>query len=419
MVKISHNFQIFVKPIGPICNLNCNYCYYIKNKKLYTNTESFRMPEDILEKYIKQHIEAMQDREIRFSWHGGEPALLGIDYFKKIVQLQKKYKPVDKFIKNGIQTNGTLLDENWASFLAAEDFFVGISLDGPKDLHDKYRLTKDLKSSYDQTIRGYEFLKKYKVQCEILCVVNSYNVQYPLEIYNFYKEIKTPYVTFLPMVEILPESECMVSELTVSSIAWGKFLCNIFDEWISKDIGKIKIQIFEEATRTAFGQEHSLCIFRPTCGNIPVVEHNGDFFSCDHFVDIKHHIGNISKTPLLELLDNPLQKDFGNSKKERLPNYCQNCEVLSMCNGGCPKNRFIKTPDSEQGLNYLCEGYKSFFTHCKPFVTAVANQWNSQKIERTRNINPTIQTGSNSKVGRNDPCPCGSGKKYKICCMRK
>jgi uncharacterized protein len=407
MNKASREFQVFVKPISAVCNLNCHYCYYLEKAQLYPKGESFRMPDIILEEYIVQHIEAYPEEVIRFSWHGGEPTVLGLDYFRKIVALQRKHTPSDKSIMNGMQTNGTLLDEEWCRFLSDESFAVGISLDGPKEMHDRYRLTKDQKSTFEDTMRGYGLLRKHGVNCDILCVVNAHNVQHPTEVYRFFKEIEAPYVSFLPMVEkqlksergvsfkdvptkekkgvnpdkIPIETERGVSQDTMTAKAWGDFLCTIFDEWVEQDVGLIKVQIFEEATRTAFDQEHSLCIFRPICGDIPVVEHNGDFYSCDHFVNEDHRLGNIMETPLVELLESQSQREFGRAKLDTLPRYCLDCEVRNMCNGECPKNRFIQTSDGEFGLNYLCEGYKRFFNHCQPFVREVAKQWRLQKLK--------------------------------------
>jgi uncharacterized protein len=442
MTKASREFQVFVKPIGSICNLDCHYCYYLKKGQLYPKGESFRMPDDILEEYIVQHIKAYPEEVIRFSWHGGEPTVLGLDYFRRIVALQHKHQPSGQRIMNGMQTNGTLLDEDWCRFLADEGFAVGLSLDGPLDMHDRYRRTKDQKSTFEDTMHGYKLLRQHGVDCDILCVVNAHNVQNPTEVYRFFKEIKAPYVSFLPMVErqieaesgaspnTMPaETESRVNRDTMPAEAWGDFLCAIFDEWVEQDVGSIKVQIFEEATRTAFDQEHSLCIFRPICGDIPVIEHNGDFYSCDHFVDIEHRLGNIQETPLVELLESPAQRIFGQAKLDTLPRYCLECEVREMCNGECPKNRFIQTPDGEPGLNYLCAGYKHFFTHCKPFVQEVATQWRRQTLgleqqaphKQTTHVQtqPRTHIQAGPKIGRNDPCPCGSGLKYKKCCLDK
>jgi uncharacterized protein len=318
-----------------------------------------------------------------------------------------------------MQTNGILLDEDWCRFLAEEGFAVGLSLDGPEQMHDRYRLTKDKKPTHKQTMQGYKLLQKHRVYTDILCVVNAHNVQHPTEVYRFFKQIKAPYVTFLPMVEPQPGAKGEVSHITVPAEDWGVFLCTIFDEWRDQDIGQIKVQIFEEATRTAFNQEHSLCIFRSTCGDIPVIEHNGDFFSCDHFVDAEHRLGNIKETLLVELLESPAQRAFGEAKLETLPRYCQECEVRAMCHGECPKNRFLKTPDGEAGLNYLCAGYKLFFTHCQSFVSEVAAQWSRQNLGQQIPPERTTDARKSPKPGRNDPCPCGSGLKYKKCCLGK
>ena len=333
------------------------------------------MPDIILEEYIVQHIEASTEPVIRFSWHGGEPTVLGLDYFHKIVALQRKHNPPMQDIMNGMQTNGTLLDEDWCRFLAEEGFFVGLSLDGPQEMHDLNRKDKGGHPTHKLTMQGYKLLREHQVNTDILCVVNAHNVLFPLDIYRYFKQIGADYVSFLPLVDPKPDTRNGVSDLTVPADAWGEFLCTIFDEWVNQDIGNIKVQIFEEAARTAFGQEHSLCIFRPTCGDIPVIEHNGDFYSCDHFVDEKHHLGNIVETPLVELLESPEQRTFGQAKLDSLPRYCRECEVKAMCHGECPKNRFIRTPDGEEGLNYLCAGYKRFFSHCQPFVKDVAAEW--------------------------------------------
>jgi len=381
MPKARREFQVFVKPVGSICNLDCHYCYYLQKERLYPERESFRMPDNILEEYISQHIDASPGPVISFSWHGGEPTLLGLDYFRKIVALQRKHGPPKRRIINGIQTNGTLLNEDWCRFLAAEDFAVGISLDGPREMHDRYRVTKDGKPTHEQAMRGYQLLRKHGVLCEALCVVHAHNVQYPIQVYRFLKGIGAQYLSLLPLVEPQPEAEGGASDRSVPAESWGDFLCAVFDEWKRRDIGRVKVQIFEEATRTAFGQEHTLCIFRETCGDVPVIEHNGDFYSCDHFVDAEHCLGNIQEIPWVELLESPAQRAFGRAKLDSLPRQCRSCEVRAMCNGGCPKNRFMSTSDDGPDLNHLCAGYKRFFTHCQPFVSQVAALWR----QRVRN----------------------------------
>lgn len=380
MIKTSREFQVFAKPVGAVCNLNCSYCYYLGKKNLYPDSGSILMADDILEKYIVQHIEASTEDIITFSWHGGEPLLAGIDFFKKVLKFQSKYKPVGSTIINGIQTNGTLLNDKWCRFLSAEKFVVGISIDGTDDLHNRNRRTKDNQHTFQKVIKGYKLLKSYGVLPEILCVVNSENVKSPIVVYNFIKQLGAAYLTFLPLVERLPDSQSGVSSNSVPSVEFAMFLSAIFDEWLEKDIGTIKVQIFEEAARTAFNQDHTLCIFKENCGGVPVVEHNGDFYSCDHYVDNEHLLGNINEHQLSYFLDSDAQKSFGQAKSNTLPQYCLGCEVINMCNGECPKNRFVSTPDGEPGLNYLCIGYKYFFNHCRPFVEAIAEAWRNQNI---------------------------------------
>lgn len=372
------DFQVFVKPVGASCNLACSYCYYLEKSDLYTDDKHPQMSEELLETYIIKHIEASAEPGIFFSWHGGEPTLAGLEYFQRIVEFQKKHLPANRTVLNGIQTNGTLLNDEWCRFLKKENFIVGISLDGPRQFHSINRFRKDGKSSFDEVLRGFQLLKTHQIPCEILCVVHAQNVWHPLEIYQFFKSLNAEFLTFIPLVERLSPENNQVSERTVPAKAFGEFLCTIFDEWKTEDIGTVKIQIFEEALRTAFGLEHSLCIFKPVCGRVPVVEHNGDFYSCDHFVDLAHLVGNIRQESLSELLESAQQIVFGQAKSDTLPNYCLNCEVQEMCNGACLKDRFIETPDGEPGLNYLCEGYKLFFNRCKPFVGEVSQIWRSQ-----------------------------------------
>ena len=416
MIKASREFQVFVKPAGSTCNLACRYCYYLEKGALYAKEEPLRMPDSVLEEYISQHIAASPGPVIHFSWHGGEPTVLGLDYFRKIVALQRRHQPRNQRIVNGMQTNGILLDEDWCRFLAAEGFAVGLSLDGPQELHDRHRVTRGQAPTHREAMRGYNLLRQHRVPCDLLCVVHSENVRHPTEVYRFFKQIHARYIGFLPLVEPQPDEEGGVSPRTVPAEAWGSFLCTIFDEWKEQDIGRIKVQIFEEAARTAFGQEHALCIFRKTCGDVPVIEHNGDFFSCDHFVDQEHRLGNIRDVSLVGLLESPEQTAFGQAKWDTLPRSCQACEVLEMCGGGCPKDRILHTPGDQAGLSYLCAGYKRFFTHCQPFVAELSALWRRQPLDRQTLPSEATAVRTNPNPGRNDPCPCGSGRKYKKCC---
>ena len=369
---LTDDFQVFIKPVGARCNLRCGYCYYLEKGK--SDTKSV-MTDETLENCIKQHFSAFLGDTVLFTWHGGEPLLAGIDFYKKVLSLQKKYLPQGKSFLNGIQTNGTLITEEWSEFFAANRFVVGMSIDGPEVFHNAMRHFSNKRGSFEKTLNGYRLLRTHGVNAEILCVVNSYNVKYPLEVYSFFKMLGANYITFLPLVEKGSAEAAPVSPESVPALEFGHFLSAIFDEWVKKDIGVVKIQIFEEALRTAFNQEHSLCIFRERCGGVPTIEHNGDFYSCDHYVEKNLSLGNINEHNLNYFLNHPQQKAFGEVKLNTLPQYCIRCEVRKMCNGECPRNRFITTPDGEHGLNYLCEGYKYFFNHCKPFVDSVSEVW--------------------------------------------
>jgi uncharacterized protein len=375
MKKEYSEFQVFAKPVGPACNLNCRYCYYLEKKSLFRDTDFFLMSDDILEEYIRQLIEASTGNVINFSWHGGEPLLAGIDFYRKVLKIQSSYKPAGKTILNGIQTNGTLLNEEWCKFIAEERFLIGISMDGPAEYHDIYRRTKDDSNTWSKVNSGIQLLKKYGIIPEILCVVNAQNVKHPLIIYDYLKQTGAKFITFLPLVVPESDSSSGASSDSVPSEEFGFFLSEVFDRWVEEDIGKIKVQIFEEAARTAFNQEHTLCIFKENCGGVPVVEHNGDFYSCDHFVNEEYLLGNIMDHSLVSFLDSERQKSFGKKKSNTLPQCCCECEVRTMCNGECPKNRFVLAPDGEAGLNYLCKGYKYFFNHCRPFVEAISVAW--------------------------------------------
>lgn len=369
---MNHNrsFQIFTKPVGDNCNLSCSYCYYHQSNSFKKGSDLLISNDLLLEKYIRQHMEATTDDTVFFSWHGGEPTLAGIDFYRKTVNLQKKLLPVGKKLLNGIQTNGTLLNKEWCSFLASENFIVGISIDGPEDLHNRYRVTNKGIPSFSQVQIGYNLLVEHEIPVEILCVVNTANVTVPLAVYKYFRNLGAHYITFLPLVEKL-QPGCAVSERSVEAEDFGHFLIAVFDEWIKHDIGKIKVQVFEEALRSAFDSEHTLCIFKQNCGGVPVIESNGNFYSCDHFVNETHYIGNIHEQSIAALLDSEKQLEFGRAKSETLPEYCKKCEVLTMCNGECPKNRFIVSPDGEKGLNYLCVGYRMFFNHCLPFIEEI------------------------------------------------
>ncbi len=412
-VKAARPFQVFVKPIGPVCNLECAYCYYLEKRDLYPGEKSFRLEESLLERYIAQHLEASPTPSVLFSWHGGEPTLLGLDYFERILELQEKHRRPGQEVLNGIQTNGTLLDESWCRFLAEHRFYVGLSLDGPEELHDGYRLAKGGKPSFARVVEAVRLLRRHDVHCDVLCVLHEANVRRPLDVYRFFKTLGVQHLVFLPLVM---KAESGVTPESVAPEAFGEFLCAVFDEWVRNDIQRIYVQMLEEATRPARGMEHSLCVLRKTCGELPILEHNGDFYSCDHFVDPAHRLGNLREQTLLEALDGDAQQRFGRMKWETLPRRCRSCKVLEYCNGGCPKDRIAVGRDGEMH-NYLCAGLQRFFTHVRPTMKRLAAHLKTgQPVEAfmamLRSEAPGVPV-----IGRNDPCPCGSGLKYKRCCL--
>jgi len=381
-------FQVMAKPISSVCNLNCTYCYYLEKEKLYSNTGSYRMNDVILESFVKQYIEAQEIPVVSFIWQGGEPTLKGIDFYRKALEFQKKYAQGRK-IENSLQTNGTLLNDEWCIFLKENNFLVGISIDGPQEIHDLHRPTKAGTSSFGKVIRGIELLKKHNIDFNTLTVVNSNSSKYPLEIYRFLKEIGSTYIQFLPVVErraqkkevdvlslVSPDykEKALVTEWSVKPQDYGHFLIRIFDEWVRNDVGKYFVQLFDVTLANWVGEDPGLCVFKETCGDALVIEHNGDVYSCDHFVYPQYILGNIKETSLKSLARSSGQSAFGQSKLTSLPNYCIKCEYRFACHGECPKHRFDTTPDGEPGLNYLCKAYKMFFSHVHPYMQFMGDE---------------------------------------------
>ena len=362
-MKQQKPFHVMTKPIGAICNLDCEYCYYLEKEELYPETKSFRMEDSTLENYIRQYIETQSTlSEITFAWQGGEPTLMGIDFFRKAVELQDKYRRSGMTIRNSLQTNATIINDEWAIFFKENNFLIGISIDGPPKLHDHYRFDKKGDPSSADVIRGLRLFQKHEVDYNILCVVNNYNGDYPVQIYNYFKGLGAQFMQFIPIVEHFGDGS-EVSPRSINPKQYGRFLCAVFDEWVKEDIGKIFIQIFDVSLEAWLGFKPSLCIFNETCGDAMAMEHNGDVYACDHYVTPEYLVGNIEETPISDIINLPFQRKFGEDKKDTLPPYCLDCEVRFVCNGGCPKNRFIDTPNGDPGLNYLCEGYKMFFNH--------------------------------------------------------
>ncbi len=432
-------FHVMTKPIGPICNLDCKYCFYLEKEKLFPGSENFRMTDAVLEQYVRQYIEQQDVPEISFAWQGGEPTLMGVKFFRRVVELQKKYCPVGKRVTNAFQTNGVLLDDEWGGFLRENNFLVGISFDGPREIHDRYRVDKSGKPTYDRVLAGLRVLQKHKVEYNILCVVNRLNSQHPLEVYRHFKELGAQFIQFIPLVERAgtldmfaepPKLEggelpSPVTGWSVEAPTYGQFLCAIWDEWIRHDVGRIFVQMFEVQLGVWMGMPASLCVFAETCGRAMAMEHNGDLFSCDHYVYPQYKLGNILETSIAQLVDSEQQRRFGADKKDKLPRYCRECDVRFACNGECPKHRFMRTPDNEPGLNYLCSGYKKFFHHIDRDMKVLARLVQSGR--QAAEIMPWIRAqdeeqrhrSSWERAGRNDPCPCGSGKKFKACCWDK
>ena len=355
-------FHLMAKPGGSRCNLSCHYCFYLHKGELYPGSR-FRMSDELLEEYIRQTIEAHCIRDVTFAWQGGEPTLLGRDFFEKAMFLQKKYCGPGMVIHNTIQTNGILLDDEWCEFFRKNRFLVGISIDGPRELHDACRTDATGKGTFYRVMQGLALLKKHKIDFNILCTVNAVNGDHPLEVYRFFRdETKAQCIQFIPVVE----REYLRDTVTPWSVGpeqYGKFLIGVFDEWVRHDVGTIYVQHFDAALANWYGEPHGICVFSPSCGSAMVIEHNGDVYSCDHFVDRDHLLGNILEVPLIELVNSNRQRQFGRDKREKLPKYCRECPVLFACRGECPKNRCTVTPDGEPGLNYLCEGYRMFFSH--------------------------------------------------------
>jgi uncharacterized protein len=363
-------FHIMAKPTGSACNLNCEYCFFLNKAGLYPGSD-FRMPDEVHEAYIRQLLDAHQVPAITIAWQGGEPTLMGLDFFRRSLEIQENYRKPGTTIENTFQTNGILLNDAWCRFFHKNKFLVGLSLDGPRELHDVYRKDKGGHGTFDRVMRAARLLQKHHVEFNILCTVNANNADHPLEVYRFFRdELKAQYIQFIPIVERINENGetgfqegNRVTDRSVRPEQWGRFLIGIFNEWVKRDVGRTFVLNFDGALAGWLDMAGTVCIFGPTCGLGMALEHNGDLYSCDHFVEPKYFLGNILQTPLAELAASDQQRKFGQDKRDTLPRFCRECDFLFACNGECPKNRFIQTPDGEAGLNYLCEGYKAFFRH--------------------------------------------------------
>ncbi len=386
-------FHIMVKPIGPKCNLDCQYCFYLEKEALFGDGEKWKMDDGLLEAYVKRYIAAQPADPVVFAWQGGEPTLCGIEFFEKAVRCQKQYG-AGRAIENAFQTNGTLLDDAWGAFLKRENFLVGISIDGPAELHDAYRVTRNGRGTHAEVMRGLEVLQRHKVEFNTLTCVNRVNQDKGPEVYEFLKAAGSRYMQFIPIVERLPDAaaarlglshatpprfaeeddnlKAPVTEWSVQPKAYGRFMWSIFKRWVQQDVGRVFVQLFDVALGKWAGVPGGLCVYNEECGRALALEHDGSLYSCDHFVYPDFKVGNLREQSVAALVDSAFQEQFGKSKKSRLPKFCRECPVLFACNGACPKHRFLLTPDGEPGLNYLCSGYKFIFGKMDPYMKAMA-----------------------------------------------
>ncbi len=458
--------HVMAKPIGPICNLDCEYCYYLHKEALYPSTSRWRMPSETLRTYIRQYIEAQPSEveEITFAWQGGEPTLLGRDFFQNVVAIQKEVAPPGVKLVNALQTNGVLLDEAWVDFFAKENFLIGLSIDGPAELHDRYRYDKKGRGTFSTVLQALHLLKKKQVEFNALVVINRHNGRHGKRVYTYLRDNGVEFLQFIPIVEqrgigahaepslesgaCQPEQrppvvgtrqvESVVSSRSVLPRQFGKFLIEVFEEWVRRDVGRVFVQIFDQALSAWMDIEPSLCLFRRQCGRALAIEHNGDLYCCDHFVEPDWLLGNIHDCSIREMANSPRQRQFAQEKESGLPDYCINCEVRFACRGECPKNRILATPEGEGGLNYLCEGYRMFFNHIDPYMRMMSEELHAGRAAanvmgrlKGKALAAAARPGENSRmrgnisrpgrvpikeIQRNDPCPCGSGRKFKKCC---
>lgn len=413
------------KPAGAQCNCRCDYCFYLTKERLYPGS-SFRMPDRVMESYIRQVLSIHAAAEVPIAWQGGEPTLLGLDFFRRAVEAGRRHARHGQRAAHTIQTNGVLLDEAWCRFFHENGFLVGLSLDGPRALHDAFRRDRGGDSVFAKVVRAARLMRAHRVEFNILCTVNAANARRPLEVYRFFRdEIGARYVQFIPVVEpTAGAADGGGPRVTARSVAgsdYGLFLSTIFDEWVRRDVGVMFVPFFDAVLASYLYGESTLCVLRPTCGDALALEHNGDLYACDHYVDPAHLLGNILETPVGELVSSEGQRAFGLAKSTTLPSDCRECRFLFTCHGECPKNRVLETRRGEPGLNWLCEGLKAFFAHTERPMRLMAGLVGRglpaadimRMVSGEAGRQPPAQGGGSP--GRNDPCPCGSGLKFKKC----
>lgn len=406
-------FHVMAKPSGAICNLDCSYCFYLSKADLYPGAR-FRMNDDLMERYVTQLIEAHDGPEVTLAWQGGEPTLMGLGFFRRVVEVAERHRRPGQRLVHTLQTNATLLNDDWGAFLAEHGFLVGVSIDGPPQLHDRYRVDKRGRPTSARVQEGITLLQRHHVDYNLLCTVNAANADHPLEVYRYLRDnCAGRFLQFIPVVEHMPTvaNPGAVSKKSVTASQWGRFLIETFDEWLRHDVGSVFVQVFDAAVASWLGLQPGMCVFAETCGNAVALEHNGDLYSCDHFVSSEHLLGNINNTHLVELVGSEAQRRFGQHKRDGLPNYCWDCDVRFACWGECPKNRFISTPSGEGGLNYLCAGYKEFFHHVDGPMHLM-----TRLLRQGRPASDVLKVFA--QAPRNEPCPCGSAHKAKYCHAR-
>lgn len=380
---------VMLKPVGSACNLHCEYCYYLEKEYLYPDEKKQMMSETLLEKFIEDYLHSQTQREVMFTWHGGEPLVRPINFYKKAIELQKKYGQ-NRLIENTLQTNGILLNNAWCEFFKENNFLIGVSIDGPQEFHDEYRRNKGDLPTFVKVMNGIRLLKKHGVEYNAMAVVNDFNADYPVEFYRFFKELDCRFIQFAPIVERIlpkenginlttPNEEAELADFSVTPKQWGKFLCGLFDEWIKEDVGKFYIQMFDSTLANWVGEKAGVCTLARHCGHAGVMEFNGDVYSCDHYVFPEYKLGNLNTNTLSSMMYSDKQLKFGTDKYDTLPRQCKECDYLFACHGECPKNRFATTKDGEYGLNYLCEGWKMYYSHVAPYMDFMKNELSNKR----------------------------------------
>ena len=427
-------FHLLAKPSGSTCNIDCRYCFFLSKEALYPN-DRHRMSDATLEAYIRQLLESHRLPEVIVAWQGGEPTLMGLDFFRRAVALVEKYRRPGQQIQQTFQTNGIALDDEWCTFLKANNFLVGLSVDGPREIHDTNRVTRAGKGTFDLVMKGWESLRRHGVEFNILCTVNAANQDHGRDVYRFFRdELGATWIQFIPIVEratpetihianlgwserprekrlLYTQTGSLVTKRSVGGEQYGRFLIDLFEEWVRRDVGKVYVQLFDVTLEAYFGR-HKLCIHAPTCGNGPALEHNGDLYACDHFVEPAYKLGNIHQTHMLALVASPAQRKFGEDKRDTLTAQCRACEVRNLCNGGCPKERFMLSHDGEPGHNYLCAGLYRFFTHTRSAMQTMARLYSEGRAPAEI---MAITAAEDRKRSAYAPCPCGSGRKFRFC----